>query len=310
MLERGLTDLALPLDALARRDRGHARLLLAWNKHVNLSGLRTPAQVARGHVLDSLLAVATLRGLRSRRPSLLDLGSGGGYPGLPLAVALPARRAALVDSIGKKAAFLEVAAQAVTDALRAAPVSASNTPELAVLAERAEDRRRTSVRRGTSSPRAPSALSLRWPNWACHWFMSVAMSSSGSWPARPGLRPRIARRRASAAGGSAASGTCPRRRKWVLRHCLVVILQRRARRPDATRAHPASAPSLAATLTGGAHRVLSDIHGNLPALEAVLAELTPYDALWQLGDIVGYGPQPDEVVARLVERGRRRARQP
>ncbi|HEY7024874.1 MAG TPA: metallophosphoesterase family protein [Candidatus Limnocylindrales bacterium] len=49
--------------------------------------------------------------------------------------------------------------------------------------------------------------------------------------------------------------------------------------------------------------VLSDIHGNLPALEAVLAALKPYDAIWQLGDIVGYGPQPDEVVARLVDEG-------
>jgi len=46
--------------------------------------------------------------------------------------------------------------------------------------------------------------------------------------------------------------------------------------------------------------VLSDIHGNLPALEAVLAAVTPYDAVWQLGDVVGYGPQPDEVVARLA----------
>jgi len=46
--------------------------------------------------------------------------------------------------------------------------------------------------------------------------------------------------------------------------------------------------------------VLSDIHGNLPALEAVLAALSPFDAVWQLGDIVGYGPQPDEVVARLA----------
>ena len=45
--------------------------------------------------------------------------------------------------------------------------------------------------------------------------------------------------------------------------------------------------------------VLSDVHGNLPALEAVLAALRPYDAVWQLGDIVGYGPQPDEVVERL-----------
>lgn len=49
--------------------------------------------------------------------------------------------------------------------------------------------------------------------------------------------------------------------------------------------------------------VLSDIHGNLPALEAVLAALTPYDAVWQLGDIVGYGPQPDEVVALLASVG-------
>lgn len=46
--------------------------------------------------------------------------------------------------------------------------------------------------------------------------------------------------------------------------------------------------------------VLSDIHGNLVALDAVLAALQPYDAVWQLGDIVGYGPQPDEVVARLA----------
>jgi predicted phosphodiesterase len=45
--------------------------------------------------------------------------------------------------------------------------------------------------------------------------------------------------------------------------------------------------------------VVSDIHGNLAALDAVLSALAPYDALWQLGDIVGYGPQPDEVVARL-----------
>ncbi len=140
ILERGLTELALSLDAPARAAiEAHARLLLAWNEHVNLSGLRTAEQVARGHVLDSLLAVGILRALGRTRPSLLDLGSGGGFPGLPLAVAVPARRAALVDSIGKKAAFLEVAAAAVADALSAAPASSSSPPELAVLAERAEE---------------------------------------------------------------------------------------------------------------------------------------------------------------------------
>jgi len=46
--------------------------------------------------------------------------------------------------------------------------------------------------------------------------------------------------------------------------------------------------------------VLSDIHGNLPALEAVLQALAPFDAVWHLGDVVGYGPQPNEVIARLA----------
>jgi len=49
--------------------------------------------------------------------------------------------------------------------------------------------------------------------------------------------------------------------------------------------------------------VLSDIHSNLVALEAVLASIGSVDAVWQLGDIVGYGPHPDAVVERLVELG-------
>jgi len=125
----------------------HVQLLLAWNAHINLSGLRDAAAIARGHVLDALLAVPALRELARGRGShagegvtLLDIGSGGGYPGLPLAVALPARRAALVDSIAKKAAFLEVAAAVVSDALRAAPPPAAQmVPDIRALAERAED---------------------------------------------------------------------------------------------------------------------------------------------------------------------------
>lgn len=66
--------------------------------------------MARAHVLDSLTAVATLRARGITR--LLDLGSGAGYPGLPLAVALPADRALLVEPVGKKARFLEAAVTA------------------------------------------------------------------------------------------------------------------------------------------------------------------------------------------------------
>jgi predicted phosphodiesterase len=49
--------------------------------------------------------------------------------------------------------------------------------------------------------------------------------------------------------------------------------------------------------------VLSDIHSNLVALDAVLASLGTVDAVWHLGDVVGYGPEPDGVVARLTEIG-------
>jgi predicted phosphodiesterase len=51
--------------------------------------------------------------------------------------------------------------------------------------------------------------------------------------------------------------------------------------------------------------VLSDIHANLPALEAVAEDLPPVDEIWVLGDIVGYGPQPNEVIATLQDLGAR-----
>src|SRR4249919_4287210 len=49
--------------------------------------------------------------------------------------------------------------------------------------------------------------------------------------------------------------------------------------------------------------VLSDIHSNLVALDAVLAHIGSIDAIWHLGDVVGYGPEPDAVVERLASLG-------
>jgi diadenosine tetraphosphatase ApaH/serine/threonine PP2A family protein phosphatase len=51
--------------------------------------------------------------------------------------------------------------------------------------------------------------------------------------------------------------------------------------------------------------VLSDIHANLPALEAVASDLPPVDEIWVLGDTVGYGPQPNEVITTLQAMGAR-----
>ena len=106
----------------------HLRLLLAWNESVNLTAIRDPRQAVNAHVLDALSALPWLRtrGIRS----LLDLGSGGGYPGLPLAIGLPAERTLLVDSVGKKARFLATAVAALGVADRVA-VSAERAETLA-----------------------------------------------------------------------------------------------------------------------------------------------------------------------------------
>jgi 16S rRNA (guanine527-N7)-methyltransferase len=105
-LDAGLVALGLVLAPAARAAiDGHVRLLLAWTGAINLTAIREPADVARLHVLDSLAAVPPLAALGIG--GLLDIGSGGGFPGLPLAAALAADRTLLVDSVGKKVRFLQ-----------------------------------------------------------------------------------------------------------------------------------------------------------------------------------------------------------
>ena len=121
-LDRGLVELGLALDPDARAAiDGHVRLLLAWTRAINLTAIRDPAAVATGHVLDSLSAVPWLR---ARSPDrILDLGSGGGFPGLPIAAALPGASVTLLEPIGKKAAFLRTAVDATGLADRVAVVT-------------------------------------------------------------------------------------------------------------------------------------------------------------------------------------------
>jgi 16S rRNA (guanine527-N7)-methyltransferase len=111
-LDGGLAELGLVLPAEARTAiDGHARLLLAWTAAINLTAIRDPADVARAHVLDSLTATALMRDRGIDR--FVDLGSGGGYPGLPLAAALPASRALLLEPIAKKTRFLTTTIDAI-----------------------------------------------------------------------------------------------------------------------------------------------------------------------------------------------------
>jgi len=104
-LDRGLGELALALPAGAG-DRlvAYLELLAKWNKTYNLTAIRDPLQSVSVHLLDSLSV------LRELPPgSLADVGSGGGLPGIPLAIADPARRITVNDANAKKGAFLRQA---------------------------------------------------------------------------------------------------------------------------------------------------------------------------------------------------------
>ena len=99
----------LPPGFMASAERFVA-LLLAANRRINLTRVTAPAEVARLHLLDSLAALPRLDALAPSEA--IDLGSGGGLPALPLAMARPGTRWTLVDSIAKKAmAVAEFAAE-------------------------------------------------------------------------------------------------------------------------------------------------------------------------------------------------------
>ena len=141
-LEDGLAELGL-LDSPAASSRArrtyeaHARLLRDWNAAINLTAIREPADVALRHICDSLSAVPRLAELAGPGVTLLDIGSGGGYPGLPLAAALPLARLGLLDSVGKKARFLAVAGAAVAAIL--IDGDGESAPVIEAIPERAED---------------------------------------------------------------------------------------------------------------------------------------------------------------------------
>src|SRR4051794_878946 len=97
---------ALPAGAVERLER---LLDLVAAEPSAITSVRDPARGVDVHVADSLVALELAEVRSARRVG--DLGAGGGFPGLPLAVALPEARIALVESVGRKCAFLEAAAR-------------------------------------------------------------------------------------------------------------------------------------------------------------------------------------------------------
>jgi 16S rRNA (guanine527-N7)-methyltransferase len=126
---------ALGLDrALAEPLLAYLALLLRWNAAYNLTAIRDPREMVSKHLLDSLAMHAATAPIAATGGHLADLGTGAGFPGIPLAIAQPGLQVALVESNGKKARFLREAirslglanAQAVESRIEACDAPASS----------------------------------------------------------------------------------------------------------------------------------------------------------------------------------------
>ncbi len=114
-------NIPLPVDA-SRRLTNYLTLLERWNRAYNLTAVRDPAAMVVRHLLDSLSILPWLQG-----PKVLDVGSGAGLPGLPLAITRPDCAFCLLDSNGKRTRFL---IQAVAEL---------QLPNVSVIRSRVED---------------------------------------------------------------------------------------------------------------------------------------------------------------------------
>ncbi|GAB3262116.1 16S rRNA (guanine(527)-N(7))-methyltransferase RsmG [Chitinimonas naiadis] len=107
-LRDGLQALGLSLDdATVGRLLAYLGLLLKWNKTYSLTAITEPERMVSHHLLDSLAALAPVAARSPQR--VLDVGSGGGQPGIPFAILQPDWQITLLDSNHKKTAFLQQA---------------------------------------------------------------------------------------------------------------------------------------------------------------------------------------------------------
>ncbi len=125
VLRSGIAALGLPVDdpAIERLVR-FAERLVTWNRKINLTAITDPAEVAEKHFLDSLVLLPALEG----RTTLLDVGSGAGFPGMAVACARPGLQVTCCDSVGKKVAFVKATAAELGLAVRGLPIRATGDP--------------------------------------------------------------------------------------------------------------------------------------------------------------------------------------
>jgi 16S rRNA (guanine527-N7)-methyltransferase len=101
-LSRGCAALQIATEeASQQRLLAYLELMIKWNRAYNLTAVRDPVQMVIRHLLDSLAIAPYLQGQR-----LIDVGTGGGLPGVPMSILVPEREFHLLDSNGKKTRFL------------------------------------------------------------------------------------------------------------------------------------------------------------------------------------------------------------
>ena len=103
VLKQGIKDLKLELaDDQVEKLLDYLALLNKWNSVYNLTSVRDPMQMVTLHLLDSLAAVPAFAGAKN----VLDVGAGGGLPGMVLAISRPDMKVSMIDTVHKKTAFL------------------------------------------------------------------------------------------------------------------------------------------------------------------------------------------------------------
>jgi 16S rRNA (guanine527-N7)-methyltransferase len=108
-LKSGAAELGLSLSEVQLEQLlAYLALIQKWNKVYNLTAVRDPQEMLTHHLLDSLTAIAPLvRHTQGQPAKVLDVGSGGGLPGIVLAICRPELDVSCVDTVGKKAAFIQ-----------------------------------------------------------------------------------------------------------------------------------------------------------------------------------------------------------
>jgi 16S rRNA (guanine527-N7)-methyltransferase len=107
-LDKGLAELGLPLSEVqVQQLLDYLDLIQKWTKVYNLTAVREPAEMLTHHLLDSLAVIAPLRRQAPGAIRLLDVGSGAGLPGVVMSICCPDITVHCVDTVAKKAAFIQ-----------------------------------------------------------------------------------------------------------------------------------------------------------------------------------------------------------